>query len=201
MKAAAGQHDDAVDGRQQGVHDVLDPDHRDAGHADAADERRPASRIPSRSSRRRPRRAARACGRVARARASSSRLRSSERQRAGLHIGLVGELAIFEHLRRRGHRPRARAGPWRRRRRRPDSRRPSCRRTAAESETSARCQAGSAPPPTDGVMSRPSNSTRPEFGRQHAGDDAEQRRLARAVRAEHAECFTFGKLEDRGRRR
>src|SRR6516225_9316755 len=38
-EAAAGKHHDAIDHRDQGMDDVLDPDHRDAGLTYAADQR------------------------------------------------------------------------------------------------------------------------------------------------------------------
>ena len=66
-----------VGDRQQRVHHVLDPHHRDALRLDARQLVDQFAALRARSARRRSRRAAAACGSVASARASSSRLRSS----------------------------------------------------------------------------------------------------------------------------
>ena len=199
MKASACQHDDAVDGRQERVHDVLDPDHRDAGYADASDERhqRFTFHFAQAACDFVEQQEFRLCGQSAR---QLKPFAVKQRQRVGLHIGFVGELAILQDLRAEvidiplapafGES----AG---------DDQILEHRHAAERLRNLKR--AGDAKPAalgrrqTGDVAAFEQHASR--IRRQHAGDDAEQRRFARAVRAEHAERFTFGKFEDRGRRR
>ena len=143
-RAARAHGDEPVDHRQQGGDDVLDPDDRDTlgpqslmvptRSATSASVRPPA--ISSSSSRRGP---------VARARASSRRLRSRSGSVPAGHVGPIEQPGRAPAPRRpsrsdRGTRP-SRADDRRTSRRAARSRRPSCRRTAAGSGTSARCRA------------------------------------------------------------
>ena len=192
-EAAAMEDDQAIDEGNEGVDDVLDPDDRDAGAADVADQidqrgafvlREPAGDLVEQEH-----------ARLGRERARELEpLAVEKRERAGAPVRLVGEPATADELDAAGVDLALAAAAAERRRHHEILEHGHAAERLRDLERAADAEAAAAlRRKASDVGAGEENA--PGIGRDRAAGDAEQRRLAGAVRPDDAERLALGERE------